>query len=98
MNVMRTVGSSTEMVGRGSGASRAQTVSPIDTSPRPVTAQMSPATTSSAATRAKLSYTKASVILPGRGFSSGLQTMTVSPLTIDPDVTRPIAMRPLCSS
>ena len=41
--VMRTVGSSTEIVGSGSGLSRSQMVSPIETSDRPVTAQMSPA-------------------------------------------------------
>jgi hypothetical protein len=41
--VMRTVGSSTEMVGSGSGLSRSQIVSPMETSERPVTAQMSPA-------------------------------------------------------
>ena len=57
------------MVGSGWGLALSQTVSPMDTSDRPVIAQMSPASTLSAGTREKLSYTKSSEILPGRAFS-----------------------------
>ena len=60
----------TVMVGRGSGWVRLQMVSPMLTSGKPVTAQMSPASTSSAGAREKLSYTNSSEILPPRSFSS----------------------------
>ena len=58
------------MVGRATGAVTVHTVSPMLTSPRPVKAQMSPASTLSAATLLKLSYTNSSAILPVLGFSS----------------------------
>ena len=66
------------MVGRGSGCSRLQMVSPMLTSLRPVTAQMSPASTSSTAAREKLSYTKSSEILPPLSFWSAEQHSTLN--------------------
>lgn len=54
----------TSMVGSALGASLAHTVSPMPTSERPVKAQMSPASTRSAGTLLKLSYTNSSAILP----------------------------------
>ncbi len=53
----------TLMVGRAMGFSRRQMVSPIMASLMPDTAQMSPADTSSAVTRLKLSYTNSSATL-----------------------------------
>ena len=58
------------MVGSGLGAPVAQMVSPMATSARPVSAQMSPASACSTGTRLKLSYTNSSATRPARGFSS----------------------------
>jgi hypothetical protein len=54
----------TEMAGRGMRLSVLQIVSPMLTSPNPVMAQMSPATTSSTGTLVKLENTNISDILP----------------------------------
>ena len=58
------------MAGRGIRLSVLQMVSPMLTSASPVTAQMSPAITSSTGTRVKLEKTKTSAILPVFDFSS----------------------------
>lgn len=63
------------MVGSAAGLSRGHTVSPMPTSGTPVKAQMSPASTRSAGTLLKLSYTNSSLILPVLGFKESAQTI-----------------------
>mmetsp|Transcript_7122 Transcript_7122/g.12256 ORF Transcript_7122/g.12256 Transcript_7122/m.12256 type:complete len:276 (-) Transcript_7122:969-1796(-) len=95
LKVMLTVGSSTSMVGKGLGNSRAQMVSPILMSGMPASAQMSPALTSSRGTRLKLSYTNSSATFAKRLLSSKeVQTTTCCPFLMVPFTTRPTAMRP----
>ena len=95
--VMRTVGSSTVIVGRGSAPS-AMMVSPIITSSRPATAQMSPADTSSTISFWKFLYTNTSLILPLRASEPGTPSLMFCALEMEPELTRPSAMRPLNSS
>mmetsp|Transcript_7851 Transcript_7851/g.13462 ORF Transcript_7851/g.13462 Transcript_7851/m.13462 type:complete len:216 (-) Transcript_7851:1117-1764(-) len=97
-NSMRTVGSWTLRGMSGLTLSLSQTVSPIDTSSRPVTATMSPAEASVTGTLPKFSKTNMSEILAFRGVVSGM-AMTMSwPLRRTPERILPMAMRPLCSS
>lgn len=68
LNALET-GSHTAIEGSGTTLSGSHTVSPMLTSCSPVTAQMSPAPTTSTATRLKLENTNVSASFPIRGFS-----------------------------
>ena len=97
LNVIRTVGSSTVMVGSGT-APPAMIVSPIMTSGRPATAQMSPAPTDSTISFWKFLYTNTSLIFPFLDPPSGTPREMVWAVEMVPALTRPSAMRPLNSS
>mmetsp|Transcript_38157 Transcript_38157/g.61769 ORF Transcript_38157/g.61769 Transcript_38157/m.61769 type:complete len:218 (-) Transcript_38157:1078-1731(-) len=100
MNSMRTVGSSTVRGGRGCTSSFSHTVSPMAMSSKPVRATMSPASAEAMGTRPRFSKANRSDILPffGVAIVSGVQTTTSFPFEMVPDSTRPMAIRPLCSS
>mmetsp|Transcript_18443 Transcript_18443/g.62791 ORF Transcript_18443/g.62791 Transcript_18443/m.62791 type:complete len:231 (+) Transcript_18443:523-1215(+) len=92
-----TAGSSTFITGRASAPSVSMIVSPIMASPMPATAQMSPASTASTFLRPKFSKTNTSLIFAPR-VPSGVPTLTDCLAESLPWMTRPRAMRPLCSS
>mmetsp|Transcript_47769 Transcript_47769/g.145298 ORF Transcript_47769/g.145298 Transcript_47769/m.145298 type:complete len:280 (-) Transcript_47769:818-1657(-) len=94
-NSTATVGSSTTMGGRGSGAAGSTTVSPITTSSMPLKPQMSPPRISSTSRLPLLSNSQSLLIAPVRNSpSSPCWKPIFWPTLMLPERTRPMLMRP----
>ena len=95
VNNILIVGSSIAMVGRPSGDSISETVSPISKSSKPTIAHKSPATTCSTFFLPKPSKTSNSLILDFTTVPSLFTKETASVAFNSPRYNRPIAIRPV---